>query len=169
MIAAIIVAAGEGRRMTAPTPKQYLMVSHRPILEHTLLKFESCGVFQQICLVVAAQEIEKCRKEILAPLKLSTPVNLVPGGEIRQASVYNGLKALPPETKWVVVHDGVRPFVTAEQIHACIDGARLNGACSLGIPITETLKRVTGTGEIEKTLEREMRDRQNRAESGMCV
>ena len=156
MIAAIIVAAGEGRRMDTAIPKQFLPLSHRPVLAHTVLKFEDCDIVDQICVVASAQDLETCRKQVLEPLDLHTPVKLVVGGEVRQASVQKGLEALPTETNWVVVHDGVRPFVSPEQIRACIDGARDNGACILGIPITETLKKVTASGEIETTLKREI-------------
>jgi 2-C-methyl-D-erythritol 4-phosphate cytidylyltransferase len=142
--------------MATATPKQFLPLSHKPVLAHTLLKFDDGDVVDQICLVVGAQDMETCRKQVLEPLDLHTPVQLVVGGEVRQTSVYKGLEALPTDTNWVVVHDGVRPFVSPEQIRACIEGARDTGACILGIPLTETLKTVTAGGEIEKTLEREI-------------
>lgn len=154
MASAVIVAAGKGIRMGTAAPKQYLMLGDSPVLGHTLINFASSKLFDALFLVVRESDFDLCRRTILVPLKLSKTVNLVPGGSERQDSVYNGLKAISERQSIVVIHDGVRPFVTAHQLKLCIDGARDMGACILAVPVADTLKNVSENGFIESTLER---------------
>jgi 2-C-methyl-D-erythritol 4-phosphate cytidylyltransferase len=148
MTSAIVVAAGKGMRMKDPRRKQYLMlcdrpiVGHtlllmlcdRPIVGHTLLAVQSCDLIQKIILVVPAQDLDFCRQKIIIPLKLCDQVQLVAGGEERQDSVFNGLQTIDDKESLVVIHDGVRPLVTADQLARCINEARETGACILGMP-----------------------------------
>jgi 2-C-methyl-D-erythritol 4-phosphate cytidylyltransferase len=154
MISAIVVAAGKGKRMGGDSPKQYLPLVNRPILCHTLAAIHSCGSIDRIILVLAEQDYSFCRENILAPLDLEEKVQLVPGGETRQESVYNGLQSIEENNGIVVIHDGVRPFVRPEEIEACITSAAESGACILGIPVHNTLKQVDATGHIKKTTPR---------------
>ena len=78
----------------------------------------------------------------------------VAGGEERQDSVFNGLQSIDDKESLVVIHDGVRPFVTADQLARCINEARETGACILGMPAFETVKQTDGSGCIAKTLDR---------------
>ena len=87
-------------------------------------------------------------------MHLQTRVSLVVGGSERQASVYNGLAAVDPQTEYVAIHDGVRPLIQPEMITACLEGARQTGACILGVPLTDTLKQINAEGLIETTLSR---------------
>jgi 2-C-methyl-D-erythritol 4-phosphate cytidylyltransferase len=154
MASAIVVAAGIGIRMRASRPKQYLLLAGRPVLAWTLLPFEACPLVGAIYLVVPGEDIDYCRKEILAPLGLRTPVEVVTGGPMRQDSVYNGLLASEGTHALVAIHDGVRPLVTAGEIGACILEAAGSGACILGLPAVDTVKSVGPTGFIERTLDR---------------
>ncbi len=154
--AAIIVAAGRGTRMGDTVRKQYLAIGGQSILGHTLLIFSDCTSVDTICVVVPEDDIEFCRDTILKPLAIKKPVILVPGGPARQDSVYNGLLALGSNADIVVVHDGVRPFVPKNQLPACIDMAKESGACILGIPVYDTIKRVAESGDIEATLDRDI-------------
>jgi len=88
-------------------------------------------------------------------MELKNRLNLVPGGEQRQNSVYNGLQAIDKKTDTVVIHDGVRPFIQPDELESCILGARKFGACILGIPAGDTIKYVGKSGFIEKTLARD--------------
>jgi 2-C-methyl-D-erythritol 4-phosphate cytidylyltransferase len=155
MISAIIVAAGQGIRMNAPTRKQYLDLAGRPILAHSIMVFDTCELIDNIFLVVPKEDIEYCRNNIIPLMELKNGLNLVPGGKQRQNSVYNGLRAIDKKTDTVVVHDGVRPFIQPEELKLCILGARKFGACILGIPAGDTIKYVGTSGFIEKTLERD--------------
>jgi 2-C-methyl-D-erythritol 4-phosphate cytidylyltransferase len=155
MVSAIIVAAGKGVRMNGTVRKQYMDLAGRPILAYSLMAFDECIKIDSIFLVIPEEDIEYCQKNILSLLKLKKKVNIVYGGSERQDSVYNGLKALDDKTDMVVIHDGVRPFINSEQIIACIIGAKETGACILGMPASDTLKRVGKSGIIEKTLARD--------------
>lgn len=154
-VSAIIVAAGQGRRMEGDRRKQYLSLAGLPILTRTLMVFHRCDAVDEIILVVPEDDIDFCRETILKPEGLSRNITLSPGGERRQDSVFNGLKEVNPSCRIVVIHDGVRPFVQNDQIIACIDGARQFGACILGVPAYETLKQVDPSDHIIRTLKRD--------------
>jgi 2-C-methyl-D-erythritol 4-phosphate cytidylyltransferase len=155
MVSVIIVAAGKGVRMKEALRKQYLSLAGRPILSHTLLVFDRCRGINEIFLVVPGEDLDFCYKHILLPLTLQKKINLIPGGPERQDSVYNGLLAITDKKSIVVIHDGVRPFVQPGHITACINGARHYGACVMGIPVYDTLKRVNDSGWIDKTIKRD--------------
>ena len=152
---AIIVAAGKGVRMKDPARKQYLDLGGRPILAHSLMAFDDCDEIESIFLLVSKEDVGYCQKNILSSIKLKSKAEIIFGGARRQDSVYNGLQALDKKTSTVVIHDGVRPFIQPEDIAACILGAKDSGACILGIPVSDTLKRVGKSGIIKKTLARD--------------
>ena len=144
--------------MKGPTRKQYLELQNRPILSHTLSVFENCDRIGRIYLVVPEHDFAYVREKILCHLRGEKEIVLVAGGKERQNSVYNGVRAVDVQELYVVVHDGVRPLISSRDIERCIDGARLTGACILGLPAKETLKRVervNGEFFIEGTIDRE--------------
>jgi 2-C-methyl-D-erythritol 4-phosphate cytidylyltransferase len=155
MVSAIIVAAGKGVRIKGRMRKQYQDLSGRPVLVHSIMTFDACSLIEEIFIVVPEEEIDYCQNNIASSLDLKTRLNLIPGGVQRQDSVYNGLQAIDQKTGTVVIHDGVRPFIHPEDLTACILGAKDFGACILGIPASDTLKRVNKSGMIESTLFRE--------------
>ena len=155
MVTAIIVAAGKGTRMQDVQRKQYLLLAGLPILTRTLVVFDKCERVEQIILVIPQDDFSFCEKNILKPAGLTGRILLVPGGERRQDSVFNGLKAVDPGCSIVVIHDGVRPFLQNDQLIACIEGARESGACIMGLPAYETLKQVNASDHIIKTLKRD--------------
>ncbi len=155
---AIIVAAGVGSRMGSDIRKQYLPLGHHPILWHSLKIFECCPEIDQIHLCIPKQDFDFCRSTLLAHLESPEKIRLVPGGARRQESVYNGIMAINTDAGQndiVVIHDGVRPFIHSMDITGCIRGAVMTGACIIGIPATDTLKRVDDKGHVAKTLSRE--------------
>ncbi|MGD9209759.1 MAG: 2-C-methyl-D-erythritol 4-phosphate cytidylyltransferase [Desulfobacteraceae bacterium] len=154
MNTALIVAGGSGRRMKKNIRKQYLHLAGRPIIAHTLLAFGNCPHLDNIIVVLPEKDINIVTHNIIPTLDLQKPIRLVPGGKQRQESVYNGLQALYPECRIVIIHDGVRPFITSEQITTCIDTAKKDGASILGIPASDTLKKVSIDGKITATLDR---------------
>ena len=155
MVSAIIVAAGKGIRMKGTMRKQYLDLSGRPVLAHSIMAFDSCSQVAEIYLVVPKEDIEYCQNKILSLLDLKNQINLVHGGAKRQDSVYNGLQSIDKDTETVVIHDGVRPLIHPEELKECILGSKKYGACILGTPASDTLKRVDKSGIIEATLPRE--------------
>jgi 2-C-methyl-D-erythritol 4-phosphate cytidylyltransferase len=138
--------------MNSATPKQFMKLKNHPVIVYTLNAFAACDVITEIYLVVSHKEAQFCRESLLFSLDIATPVNLVIGGKRRQDSVYNGLRAMDGHDGVVAIHDGVRPFVTPSQIAECIAGAEANGACMLGMPVGDTLKRVGPSGIIEETV-----------------
>ena len=153
MTAAIIVAAGSGKRFGAEKPKQFFELAGKPVIIHTLLAFENCASIDEIVLVLAENEINDFRQTRIRGDfgKLKT---VVAGGNTRAASVWNGLNATSPNTGIVAVHDGARPLVTPEEITRTIEKARETGAAILVAPVTDTIKEITGdkiVGTIERT------------------
>ncbi len=131
--------------------KQYLLLENKPIIMHTLEVFDRMPLVHEIVLVTGAEDVERCAGWI-AHYGLRKVVNIVPGGKERQQSVYKGL--LEISTEWVMVHDGVRPFIEPERIEACYQKALLAGAAVLAVPVKDTIKQVSGSGMIEATPDR---------------
>ena len=154
--AAIIPAAGIGVRMQSQTPKPYLMLAGKPILAHTLEVFEGVREVQEVTVVAHPDDLDYCREEVIAAYGFKKVLRLVPGGKERQDSVYHALKALQHEDDLgvILVHDGVRPFVTPEQIRQVIKVARAHGGAILGVPAQDTLKRVSPQKKVIHTLDR---------------
>lgn len=151
-VSAIIPAAGMGLRMGSNVPKQFLLLDGKPILHHTLSVLDQCSVVDEIILVVSEKEIGKAKHQIQeSHPKIS---KIVMGGEERQDSVGNGLQSLDSETDIVVVHDGVRPFVTPDIIRETVEAARDFGAAITAIPVSDTIKKVNEEGLVERTVDR---------------
>lgn len=150
---AIIAAAGTGSRMASDRPKQFLQLAGTPIIFHTLKPFDLCDSIHEVIVVLPAEEAA----EFLAQAGkrgLRKLARVVPGGATRAESVKRGLQSIRSATAEIVaVHDGVRPFVTVEEIENTIDAARRDGAAILATPVTNTIKLVEGE-EIVKTLDR---------------
>jgi 2-C-methyl-D-erythritol 4-phosphate cytidylyltransferase len=155
MVSAIIAAAGKGIRMKGPTRKQYLELSGQPVLSYPLIAFDDCALIEEIFLVIPKEDINDCRKNIISLLDLRKRVHLVSGGVHRQDSVFNGLLSVSKNTDIIVIHDGARPFIRSEDLTACILCAKDVGACILGTPASDTLKRVEKSQIIKETLDRE--------------
>jgi len=153
MNTAIIVAAGSGTRFGAEKPKQFLEIHGKPIIIHTLERFENCAVIDEIILVLPIDEIENFQINI-EKYNLKKLAKIVAGGETRAESVLNGLNAIDAGlTEIVAVHDGARPLVTAREIAQTIEKARKTGAACLVAKVTDTIKEVTD-GKIVGTIDR---------------
>ncbi|GAW91138.1 2-C-methyl-D-erythritol 4-phosphate cytidylyltransferase [Calderihabitans maritimus] len=153
-ITAIIVAAGKGTRMQAEVPKQYLLLKDKPILARTLQVFDSSPLVNNIILVVSPGDEDYCRRKIIEPYNFQKVSKVIPGGLERQESVYNGLHALPNDCTYVVVHDGVRPFLTLSLLEQVIKAARELGAAVAAVPVKDTIKIAGPDGYVESTPER---------------
>lgn len=142
MNVAIIVAAGSGTRFGSKIPKQFLEINGKPILVHTLERFESCDSIDEIILVLSSVEVEQF-SETIEKYNFSKLKNIVAGGESRAESVLNGLEKINPDkTKIVAVHDGARPLVSSEEISQTIEKASETGAACLVAAVTDTIKEV---------------------------
>lgn len=152
MNTAIIVAAGKGTRLNAERPKQFLEVLNKPILIHTLDRFEACSSISEVIVVVPVGEIETFTS-LAEKFGLHKITRIVAGGSTRAESVANGLTAVDPRTEIVAVHDGARPLVTIDEIERTIEQAKEIGAACLVAAVTDTIKEIKGD-KITGTLER---------------
>jgi len=160
---AIIVAAGIGQRMKSNMPKQFLALANQPILWYTLQPFIQCQDIDTIFIVVPKLYIEKCENEIIKPLRKvhnlfesdKLKMRCICGGERRQDSVYAGLQAMGDFADIVVIHDGVRPFVTPMQISQIINIARKKNAVIFGIKPRDTVKRIDPNNYIKQSVDRD--------------
>lgn len=139
---AIIVAAGKGERIKSKFPKQFLNLGKKPILAHTIEKFEKSRFVDEIVVVVPKDYLSFCSKEIIDKFELSKVKKIVGGGKERQDSVLKGLKATKSNTDIVLIHDGVRPLVKTQKINKIIEICRKEGPVIFALPIKETIKRV---------------------------
>lgn len=153
MNVAIIAAAGQGSRMGNKRAKQFLELAGIPVIFHTLRPFEQCEVIQEIIVVVPAPEVAGFLS-LAGKRRLGKVTKVVPGGCTRAESVQRGLQAVRPATAGVVaVHDGVRPFVTPDEITRTVRAADGSGAAILVAPTTDTIKEVS-EGRVVRTLAR---------------
>ena len=154
-VTAIIVAAGTGQRIGAALAKTYLPIVGRPLILRTLDRIFASSAISSVILVVAANDLEYCRDLLKCDRSLEGRVlDLQPGGATRQQSVRCGLDKLDAKTDMVLIHDGARPFVSAALIDRCIQAAALKGAAVAGLPVRDTIKRVSDDGYIQSTPER---------------
>lgn len=150
-VSVIIAAAGMSNRMGSKINKQFIWIDGKPVLAHTIEKFEKCKYIDEIILVSKEEEIDYCRKEIVKKFKFKKVSNIIRGGQERQDSVYNGILALNEKTDIVLTHDGARPFVKIENIEDGIKGVLEFGACVVGVPVTDTIKVVGENNSIQNT------------------
>ena len=154
--AAIVLAAGQGKRMQSAVAKQFLLLAGEPVICHALRAFEQSSV-DQIILVTGADEIEYCQNEIVDKYGFGKVKAIVAGGKERYHSVYEGLCALEgilPEEGIVLIHDGARPLVTDEIIGRTIDAAEEFGACVAAMPVKDTIKVADSDQFAETTPDR---------------
>lgn len=142
----IIVAGGKGLRMGSDVPKQFLPVGGVPVLMRTISRFAEAVPGMGIILVLPESQHgywdSLCREHSFA-----VSHTVVNGGDTRFASSRNGLMAIPADAQGLVgIHDGVRPFVSAEVICRCYDAARSHGAAIPVMPVTDTLRLVSPDG-----------------------
>jgi 2-C-methyl-D-erythritol 4-phosphate cytidylyltransferase/2-C-methyl-D-erythritol 2,4-cyclodiphosphate synthase len=152
-VAAIIPAAGSGIRMGLSSPKQFFELEGVPILIHTLRVFQQAEAIGHIIVVVPS---EYCPwvEDLVQSNNLTKVYRVIAGGNKRQDSVLAGLEVIPGEVEFVLVHDGVRPFVPIAVVENCLQEAEKSGAAMAAIQVKDTLKAVSGQKIIEKTIKR---------------
>ena len=137
--AAIVLAAGQGKRMNSTIHKQYLLLDSKPVLYYSLYAFEHSEV-DIVVLVTGKGEVPYCEQEIVQKFGFQKVVTITEGGKERCHSVYEGLKILPADTEYVLIHDGARPFVTERIIMDTMEAVRKYKACVVGMPVKDTIK-----------------------------
>ena len=151
-IAAIVLAAGEGKRMGSGIPKQYMLIKSRPLVYYALKAFEESAV-DEVILVTGEDEIDYCKEYIVDRYHFNKVKKIVPGGWERYASVYFGLEAIE-DADYVLIHDGARPMISAELIQKCIYYVKKYRACVVGMPSKDTVKIVDENDFAVNTPER---------------
>lgn len=169
-VAAVVVAAGEGRRMSerwrhspfagvisTPVAKQFLPLAGKPLVCHALDVLQRCEAVEFVALVVGAQDVAFAQAEVVARFALAKVQAVVAGGPSRQESVYRGLQRLALEDggwDYVVVHDGVRPLISEPLVLAVLEAAQRYGAATVGVPAQDTIKLVDPRGLVAATPDR---------------
>ncbi|MCL2853045.1 MAG: 2-C-methyl-D-erythritol 4-phosphate cytidylyltransferase [Defluviitaleaceae bacterium] len=154
----IIVAGGKGERLGGDVRKQYLKLSGRSILGHTVRTFAGLEEIGEIVVAAPGDDIEFISKELL-PVDLDEyasdkAIKVIRGGETRQDSARAGLAALDVSSRVVLIHDAVRPFTQREHILQVIERAREYGGSILAVPVNDTLK-CCEKGFVTRTIPRD--------------
>lgn len=142
----VIVAGGKGLRMGTDIPKQFLPVGGMPVLMRTINAFYNFDADMDIILVLPSDQ-QGYWSELCREYSFCTPHRIADGGETRFHSVRNGL-ALAADEGLIAVHDGVRPFVTAEVIERCFAEAEQKKAVIPVIPVVDTMRQLVDGGSV---------------------
>lgn len=159
-IGALIPAAGSGTRMGGNQRKQYMMLKGREILEWTLCRLLPDSQIDEVKIIVPEEDVVLVSNKVAAwqlQYGFSAEIQVIAGGETRQASVYNGLSALKEDVDYVVIHDGVRPFAKSEWVEQYIAKLENNPEVAgiiAGTAVTDTLKSVDQNHVISGTVDR---------------
>ncbi len=140
--AAIVLAAGQGKRMGASVQKQYIELEGKPLIYYALNTFQKSEIIDTILLVVGKGQVSYAKDEIVRKYEFSKVNAVVEGGEERYDSVWQGLKAIDKERgiSYIFIHDGARPFVNEEILRRGYDCAERFRACVAGMPSKDTVK-----------------------------
>lgn len=135
---AIVLAAGQGRRMGSKVQKQYLELEGKPIVYYSLKTFQDSPLIDEIYLITGAGDGEYCKSEIVDKYHLDKVSKILRGGAQRYDSVWNGVQEL--EKGYVFIHDGARPFVDEGMIQRAYVEVTAHKACVVGMPVKDTIK-----------------------------
>ncbi|HEY7534715.1 MAG TPA: 2-C-methyl-D-erythritol 4-phosphate cytidylyltransferase [Thermodesulfobacteriota bacterium] len=152
---AIIAAAGLGKRYGEGIRKQFQLLNGKPLLVHSIDRFEESELIKEIILVVPEDSINYCHREIVERFRFKKIAKIIPGREQRQHSVESGFNSVSSETDVVVIHDGVRPLVTVGLINRVIKECLQSGGAIAAVPMRDTVKKSSARNHIEGTLSRE--------------
>ena len=155
-ITALVLAAGQGKRMKSKIQKQFMELAGKPVLHYSLQCFEKCDSVDQIIVVTGSDDIAYVQQEIIQAYHFQKVSAVIAGGAERYESVEHGLHAIEGgyADGIVLIHDGARPFVTEDMIKRSIDTAGKYGACTVGMPVKDTIKVVDADGNGIETPDR---------------
>lgn len=150
---AVVLAAGQGKRMQSSIHKQYLLIGGKPVLFYCLKKMED-SFMDEVVLVTGEGEEEYCRKEIVEKYGFKKVSRIVQGGKERYHSVWNGLAAVE-DCGYLFIHDGARPFLDQASLERAKQAAEQFGACVVGMPVKDTIKIADDNGFSKETPRRD--------------
>jgi len=153
---AIIVAGGIGTRMKGEVPKQFMLLSGKPVILYSIEAFFESNPEIQIILVLHPQ-YQEYWKQLCKDFKITIPTKIAPGGETRFESVKNGLE-LVGENGFVAVHDAARPVINKDFIRNLFDEAEKHGSAMPGVPLNDTIRLLEGdtSHQLDRTFLRAM-------------
>lgn len=152
---AIVLAAGQGKRMGTKVQKQYLEIDGKPVLYYSLHAFEQSEIIDEIVLVVGENQAEYCQNEIVSKYGFSKVRSIVQGGAERYISVWNGLQEVDDDG-YVFIHDGARPFINEEILNRAYEDVQKCKSCVVGMPVKDTIKLADSEGFVNNTPERSL-------------
>ena len=139
---AIVLAAGQGKRMASTVQKQYMQLKGYPVLYYSLFAFQNSKWIDEIILVVGAGEKDYCEKELVKLYGFTKVSQVVYGGKERYDSVWEALKCVSEDTAYVMIHDGARPLLTEQIIYDGLESVKQYGATVAAVPSKDTIKLV---------------------------
>ena len=151
---AVVLAAGQGKRMNSTVHKQYLLLRDKPVIYYSLKAFQDSSFIEEIILVTGKEEEAYCRTEIVEKFHFSKVKKIVEGGKERYHSVANAMKVIEG-AGYVFIHDGARPFLSEEILLRAYDAVKEHHACVVGMPVKDTIKVVDGNCFAKHTPDRE--------------
>jgi 2-C-methyl-D-erythritol 4-phosphate cytidylyltransferase len=153
-VIAIIPAAGSGTRLSGRIKKQFLPLKGKPIVIHTLQRFEHCADVDEIVVAVPESDIVEI-EQLISRYRIHKVSRTIIGGQKRQDSVHQALKRISVrDSDIIIVHDGVRPFVETKKISQVIKACKEFDAAVLAVQPKDTIRRSSGGGFFDQTLDR---------------
>lgn len=151
---ALVLAAGEGERFSSEEFKPFVQLKGKPILAHTLTKFEKAENIDAVILLTHENRIKETER-IVSQYGFNKVINIFPGGDERPDTVQKGLENLPPDTMLVTIHDGVRPLIQPSIIDKATLECTKNEAVVVGVKVKDTIKLVSDHNFVLLTPPRE--------------
>lgn len=152
--AAVVLAAGSGKRMGSSTKKQYMLIDGKPVIYYALKTFQDSFI-DEIVLVVSQEDMDYCRKEIVEKYGFTKVSHVTEGGRERYHSVAKGLHSIA-DCDYVFIHDGARPVITQKILDRAFEDVKKYHACVVGMPVKDTIKIADEEGNIAKTPRRDL-------------
>lgn len=153
-VAAIVPAAGKGERLGSKIHKPFVVIGKEPILAHTLAALDDSDYIDEVILVINESDLAKARS-LIKKDKLKKIKKITLGGKRRMDSVRSGLSEVSEDVDYVIVHDGVRPFLDNKMISSVLEGAKTFGAAITCVPVKPTVKEIEKGDFVTATLNRE--------------
>ena len=150
---AIVLAAGQGKRMHSKIQKQFMELNGMPVLCYSLQCFQESPLIRNIILVTGEEYVSWCKEEIVEKYGFTKVSAVVSGGKERYDSVHEGLRACK-DTEYVLIHDGARPFIANGIIERGLMAAAQTGASVVGMPSKDTVKIAAADGNVSETPDR---------------
>lgn len=151
---AIVLAAGQGKRMNSDVAKQYLLIQEKPVIYYSLKVFQESFI-DEIILVVGEGEEEYCKKHIVDKYNFDKVSKIIVGGKERYHSVAYGIRTIE-KADYIFIHDGARPFVSNDILERGLACVKEHDACVIGMPTKDTIKIANEDNWIKDTPNRNL-------------